>query len=59
MRCRGVNFEIRSQFPPENVTHFAVCTYLNQTDLCVFISKLNVANKHITCLTEGQSTAEW
>jgi len=36
----GVNFEIRSQFLPENVIHFWMVPYLNPTDHCVFISKI-------------------
>jgi hypothetical protein len=54
----GVNFEMRSKFLPENVIVWLVL-YRDQTDHFVFISKLNAADTHITCLTEGQSTAEW
>jgi hypothetical protein len=55
----GVNFEMRSQCLPENLIHFWLVLYLNHRGHYVFISKINVADKHITCLTEGQSTAEW
>lgn len=59
MKLSGVNFEIRSQFLPENMIDFWFVPYLNQTDHCAFTSKLNVTDKNITCLTEGQSTVEW